>query len=214
MKRDRKWGGIRNDGEPDQQPLTLNINSDTENEKEPSCVEVVKNRIYFYSDIDRAQILQLNRKLREVSNELLFESQQQDRDPASIFLHINSYGGSVFAGLSAMDEILGCKIPVTTIVDGCCASAGTFLSVAGKKRIMRPNAFLLIHQISSGMWGKFRELEDDHLNNQKLMEKIKEIYTKYTKIPAKELNQILDHDIWFDAKTCLKYGIIDEIRQM
>ena len=46
-----------------------------------------------------------------------------------------------------------------------------------------------------------------------LMETIRNIYVKHTKIPKKQLNDILKRDLWFDAETCLKYGLIDEIIQ-
>jgi ATP-dependent protease ClpP protease subunit len=70
---------------------------------------------------------------------------------------------------------------------------------------------MLIHQLSAMSWGKFRELQDDHINHTKLMETIKRIYDQYTKIPSKKLGEILDHDLWFDAETCIKYGLVDEI---
>ena len=40
---------------------------------------------------------------------------------------------------------------------------------------------------------------------------IKDIYDEHTKIPKKKLKEILKHDLWFDAETCLEYGLIDEI---
>ena len=70
---------------------------------------------------------------------------------------------------------------------------------------------MLIHQISSGMWGKYEELKDDMENAESLMEAIREIYVNHTKIPKKTLNQLLKRDLWFDADTCLKYGLVDEI---
>ena len=38
-----------------------------------------------------------------------------------------------------------------------------------------------------------------------------EIYTKYTKIPKTVLKDLLKKDIYLDAKTCLKYGLVDKI---
>ena len=70
---------------------------------------------------------------------------------------------------------------------------------------------MLIHQLSSGMWGNYESLKDDMENCDLLMETIRTIYTEHTKIPKKTLNQILKRDLWFDAETCLKYGLIDEI---
>jgi len=57
----------------------------------------------------------------------MLESTIQENDSTPpIILHINSFGGSLFHGLSGLDKILKCKVEVRTIVDGCCASAATF----------------------------------------------------------------------------------------
>ena len=195
------WG---NGKEADEQPRA-------EIYKEPSYVETVDNHIYFYSYIGTSEVLQLNRRLRELNNELLRSAGLQDREPASIFLHINSFGGSIFDGLAAMDTILGCGVPVVTIIDGACASAATFLSVVGSKRLIPKHGFMLIHQLSAMTWGKYRELQDDNINFNKLMDTIKAIYAEYTKIPEAKIMEILDHDLWFDADKCLEYGLVDEI---
>lgn len=179
--------------------------------KEPSYVETVDNHIYFYSYIGTSEVLQLNKRLRELNNDLLRSAGLQDREPASIFLHINSFGGSIFDGLAAMDTILSCGVPVVTIIDGACASAATFLSVVGNKRLIPKHGFMLIHQLSGMAWGKYRELQDDNINFNKLMDTIKTIYAQYTKIPEAKIMEILDHDLWFDANQCLEYGLVDEI---
>jgi ATP-dependent protease ClpP protease subunit len=113
--------------------------------------------------------------------------------------------------LSVVDEIINSKVPVTTIVDGCCASAATLFSVVGNRRKMKAHAYMLIHQLSSFCWGKHEEFKDEIENQKRLMGMIKDIYRKYTKVPETKLEEILRHDLWFDAKTCLKYGLVDEI---
>ena len=70
---------------------------------------------------------------------------------------------------------------------------------------------MLIHQLSSSLWGTYENLKDGQKNNDMLMQKIKQIYIENTKIPKRKLNEILKHDLWWDAKTCLEYGLIDEI---
>ena len=103
------------------------------------------------------------------------------------------------------------KTPIYTYVDGCAASAGTIMSVCGAKRFIGENAYMLVHQLSSGSWGKFAELQDDMKNNENLMKRIKEIYEAKTKIPKGKMDELLKHDLWWDAKTCLRYGLVDEI---
>ena len=70
---------------------------------------------------------------------------------------------------------------------------------------------MLIHQLSSGMWGKYEEQKDQMQNNDLLMDIIKDVYNKHTKIPKRKLREMLKRDLWFDAETCLEYGLVDEI---
>jgi len=149
--------------------------------------------------------------IKEAEEECVLTSFKLNIDEIPIYLHINSYGGSIFAGFAAIDIINACRVPVHTIIEGATASAGTLISVVGKKRYIRPNAHMLIHQLSSGCWGKMNEIEDEFSNLKDLMEKIKTIYKDNTTIPKKELGEILKHDLWFDSDKCLKYGLVDEI---
>ena len=175
-------------------------------------VEVYNNDIYFYAEVKRANNLTLNKKIVETANKYSNISNSLNLESCiPINLHINSYGGSVFAGFSSVDYILQSRAPITTIIDGCAASAATIMSIVGTHRKINKNAYMLIHQLSSGMWGKYEELKDDMKNSEILMKRIKEIYEERTKIPKKKLNEVLKHDLWWDAETCLKYGLVDEI---
>jgi ATP-dependent protease ClpP protease subunit len=170
------------------------------------------NNIYFQEEISLETISSLNRQIRELSTELLaFATKYDMTEPPPIKLHITSYGGSVVAAFSAIDCIESCKVPVHTIIDGYAASAATLISVCGAKRFIRKHASMLIHQVRSGMWGKMAEIEDDYANLQKTHEQIKKIYVEKTKLKKKDLANILKHDIDWDAETCLKNGLVDEI---
>lgn len=190
--------------------------------KEPEILETVDNRIYFYAEVTRQNVLRLNKNLREKSNQYVSDAQIRETDgTVPIYLHVNSYGGSIFAGLSCMDEILRCKVPVYTVVDGCAASAATLLTIVGRKRFIKPNSFMMIHQLWAWMFGKYTEFQDEMVNLDVLMEKIIAVYLDHTKVSEDELRVILDpkvgkkgvldHDLWWDAETSLKYGLVDEI---
>ncbi len=171
----------------------------------------VDNHIYFYSEVERSKMLELNKKLNELDVKLQSTSLKLGTELPKIYLHINSYGGSIFAGLSTLDTIRNTKCEVVTIIEGCAASAGTMISVVGKERYMHKHAYMLIHQLSAGSWGKYSDLVDDMENNTRLMEMIKKLYKEYTKVPDQELDEILKHDLWWDAEKCLEYGLVDKI---
>jgi ATP-dependent protease ClpP protease subunit len=135
---------------------------------------------------------------------------EEDFTP-TIHLRINSYGGDLFAGISTVDTIRDLKSRVYTYVEGAAASAATIISIAGKKRFIGKNAFMLIHQLSSVCAGTYEQMNDGQENNKRLMALIKSLYKQYTKIPMKELDSILKHDLWMDSDTCLKYGLVDNV---
>ena len=176
-----------------------------------AVTRVVENNIYFYGDITEANALELNAALYEMDKKLSITNVFLDLKPV-INLHINSYGGSLFAGLATVDVIRNLKSDVHSIIEGAAASAATIISVACNKRFMGKYSKMLIHQLSAGAYGKYNELEDDMENNKHLMSTIKEIYKVYTNVPMKKLNEILQHDLWFDSKTCLELGLVDEIK--
>ena len=174
-------------------------------------IAVHENKIYYYAGVSRDSVAELNKKIGELETKSLTLSNNLDIQPPTLKLFINSGGGSITAGISSMDTILRCRVPVHTYVDGFCASAGTFLSVVGEKRFMSRNSYMLIHQLSSNFWGKYSEFEDEKENLDLMMKTIKNVYKKYTKLPMKKLDEILKHHLMWDANTCLKYGLVDEI---
>ncbi len=182
-----------------------------EEAEDESSVETSGCKIFYYSEVNRDSVLSLNRQLIDLSNKLLNASNVYEIPVPHIKLHINSGGGSLLDGFAAVDYIKACKAPVHSIIDGSAASAATLMSVVAQKRSIHKHSFMLIHQLSGGMWGKYEDIVDDFKNSTRFMETINTIYTQHTKIPAKELKEMLKRDLWFDAKTCLKYGLVDEI---
>jgi ATP-dependent protease ClpP protease subunit len=179
--------------------------------KSEKYISVHENKIYYYAGVNRDSVSELNKKLGELESRSLTLSNNLDIEPPTLKLFINSGGGSVVSGISSMDTILRTKVPVHTYVDGFCASAATFMSVVGNKRYMSRNSYMLIHQLSTNFWGKYSDFEDEKQNLDLMMSTIKNVYEKYTKVPAKKLDEILKHDLMWDAETCLEYGLIDEI---
>jgi ATP-dependent protease ClpP protease subunit len=181
-----------------------------------SEVSISGDHIWFYSDISPASAIKLNAALQEVSMRLAptaFSSMHEVGTPAPIWLHINSFGGDVFSAFAMADTIerISQIVPVITIVEGCAASGATFMSLAGAKRLIRRNAYMLVHELRDTSWGKYSEIKDSFTSNTTIMKTIKDWYAEKTKLPAAKLDEMLSHDIWWNAKTCLKYGLVDQI---
>jgi ATP-dependent Clp endopeptidase proteolytic subunit ClpP len=199
INRKRKWTDIKEDVEKNL------VNGDIKG------ISSINNHIYFYSGVNQNSALHLNKEIKTVTDTLLMSSTKLSNKPPPIYLHINSPGGGVFACLSIIDTIKNNVIPIYSIIEGSAASAATLISVSCDKRYILPNSHMLIHQLSSGYWGKFNEMEDDMENCKNLMVLIKDIYLKTTKLKEDELDEILKHDLWWNAEKCKKTGLVDKI---
>ena len=174
-------------------------------------IKVRRNHIYFYSDVNKKSAMDLNIKLKDVEKEILEMYKSHNFHKEYIYLHINSYGGCVFSCLSIIDTINNLKVPVVSIVEGAAASAATMISIVCDQRLIHQNAYMLIHQLSSSYWGKMDQIEEEITNLKELMEKIKQIYNKHSKINNQQIDEILKHDYWWNAQTCIQHGLVDQI---
>jgi len=169
------------------------------------------NHIYFYSSVKKKHCLDLNKEIRKVEQKMLSQAHKWGIEPPPIYLHINSFGGSIFAAMSVIDTIEKCSVDVHSIIEGAAASAATLISVVCNKRTIGKHSHMLIHQLSSCFWGKMNEFDDEMENLNKLMDLIRNIYKEHTNVPKKKLDAILKHDLWWDADKCLEMGLVDEI---
>ena len=188
------------------------MSSDEETEEEEMCaVQVVDSDIFFYGDITRENVLKLVTMVHKLEKKLLKISVILNGYTPNITVYIHSDGGDFHSGMNAMDALRRSKVHVTTIAEGTCCSAATFILLGGDRRLMGRHAQLLIHQMSSGFQGKFEELRDEINTCSKLMKMMKKMYKKETKIPKEVLKQFLKRDIYLDSGECVRYGIVDGI---
>jgi ATP-dependent protease ClpP protease subunit len=207
----RKYiNSVNDDNKPAKKRMRVNEPQD----HAPNVTSVVRsknNNIYFFAPVNDNTINSLIIELEKLSNNILDYATKNNCEPQPIYLHIKSYGGSIFSAMAGIDAILNCPVDVNTVISGCAASAGTLLSVVGKKRYMGRHAYMLIHQLSSSFWGKMDEIEDEVVNLKNLMKAIKKIYNEYTEVPSNKLDNILKKDLWWDAEKCLDYKLVDKI---
>lgn len=134
-------------------------------------------------------------------------------EPITVLL--NSPGGSVFAGLSIFDTLLALRQAgheVTTIGYGYAASMGGILLQAGDVRMMSPNSFLMIHEVSSGVRGTVSDVEDQTKFMQKLQNRALDILSERSTLSRETIKRKSKRtDWWMDAGEALEAGFIDDI---
>jgi ATP-dependent protease ClpP protease subunit len=197
------------------QPIQIELPTSLEvekSEKDLVISPISGNRLYFYSDVTRDSIYTLNRQIDELTKHLKFiQFSYNLPEPPPIELQISSEGGEVFSALSTVDKIINNPVPIHTHCEGIVASAATLISVVGKHRTISKNACMLVHQVSSGLWGNYQQFKDEMQNLDLIMKIIKNIYFKHTKFTEHDLEEMLKHDLCLGPDECLDYGLINKI---
>lgn len=128
---------------------------------------------------------------------------------------LNSPGGQVIAGLGLYDHIKELRRRghhVTVKVRGMAASMGGILLQSGDKRVIGPEAMVLIHEVSSGTIGRLHDMADSVEFTKRLWSKLRNILAERSKLTPEEIDKrAYKFDWWLDAKEAVELGFADEI---
>lgn len=131
---------------------------------------------------------------------------------------IDSYGGQVYSLMSMITEIQNSRLPVATIVEGKAMSCGAMLFGMGNigNRYVGPNATVMIHDVSSGMWGKIEEIKADVKEADRLQNTIFKMLARHCGHKDEDyFMKILHkkgHADWFlTAKKAIKHKVADHV---
>lgn len=135
-----------------------------------------------------------------------------DIQESNLELHINSYGGSVFASVSILNHLNTLNKNIHVIIDGVAASGATIIAMAGDKISMPKNTMMMIHRASTFAWGNastLREAADllDKIDETTVIENYKARFTG----TEEELIALVENETWMSAADALAYGLCDEI---
>ncbi len=145
-----------------------------------------------------------------VAQLLYLEAQDPDKD---IQFYINSPGGSVTSGLAIYDTMQYIKCDVSTICIGMAASMGAFLLSAGTKgkRLILPNAEVMIHQPSGGSRGQATDIQIMAEQILKTKARLNKILAENTGKSIEQVEQDCERDHWLTAEEALEYGLVDKV---
>ncbi|MBR7077916.1 MAG: ATP-dependent Clp protease proteolytic subunit [Clostridia bacterium] len=138
----------------------------------------------------------------------------QALDPdKEITIYINSYGGSVSAGLAIYDTIKMLTCDVKTICVGMAASMGAVLLAAGTrgKRFALENSQVMIHQVLGGVEGQATDMEIEAAQILRIRERINWLLAKDTGTPIETVAKDTLRNKWLFADEAMKYGLVDFI---
>ncbi|CZR95554.1 ATP-dependent Clp protease proteolytic subunit [Clostridioides difficile] len=192
-----------------------NKDSDSNTIKKVGSIEI-KNQnensadLHFYGDI--------------VSESWISEWYEDDKCPSDIskFLeelegvkninvHVNSGGGSAFAGLAIYNQLKRYNANITTYIDGLAASIASVIAMAGNRIVMPENALLMIHKPLSWCGGNAYDFKKEIEILDTCQKSILSVYMTKAKpnIKEEEINDLINAETWLTGEEASKYFEIE-----
>ena len=129
VEMDKKWLEIKNKADVTEIYINGDIVSDSDNDG-----------FYEFFDLNNPNVYPL-----DVANAL--------KEAGEVHVHINSYGGDVFAGLAISNMLKNHKAKTVAYVDGLSASSASIIAFGCNEIVIPSNAYLMIHRVSCGLFG-------------------------------------------------------------
>lgn len=187
---------------------------------------VSKRLIYINGPIDEDQSRSFTEKLNEIDFEDYYMMKNNISKLASLGVNVekldmppikvmmNSPGGYIYDALSIYDSVNN-RNDIVCVCSGKVMSAATFILLGFNPdmRFATENTTFMIHQPSSAVWGRLKDMEEDVEETKRLHKLINNIYLKNTKMTKEQLDEIYKtkRDYFFTAKEALKLGFIKKI---
>lgn len=134
---------------------------------------------------------------------------------SSITVHINSVGGSFFAGLAIYNRLRTLGASITTINDSLAASAGSIIFMAGDKgkRKVHAGSTLMVHGVMGFLYGYYNVADlKDTINTLKAHDKtLVAAYREATGLAEDTIRAALSKDTYMTGQEAVDAGWADEV---
>jgi ATP-dependent Clp protease protease subunit len=174
--------------------------------------KLLQSNLIFITDVITADsVATYQAELLYLASKMTPEDTQEN----PIKIYINSPGGecySFFGLYDIMQNLIKKGYIIETCNVGCAASAAAMILLSGSKghRFCMPNSTVMVHQPSSGTWGKVTDMENDLKEDKRVKESLNKIVKKHA---SEELVEKMERDYYLTPEEAKKFNIIDEIKE-
>jgi len=128
-------------------------------------------------------------------------------DADSVHVHLNSYGGSVIAGIAIFNLLRNSGLRVVASVEGIAASAASLILMAGDERHVPENAFVMVHNPWTYAVGESEDLRKTADTLDQIAGALVATYAKRAGLDEDEVKGMLDAETWLNGKEALAKGL-------
>lgn len=134
-----------------------------------------------------------------------------DKSKGSVIIEVNSGGGGLVDARAIYSRIKHHPYPTTTIARGFVGSCALLPLIAGKRRLMCREAWLLHHEAKDVIKGRVGQIQHEVGHLQAVEDQFNRILAEHSNLPAEDWDTLASVETYLSAAEALKYGLVDEI---
>lgn len=142
-----------------------------------------------------------------------FVQQLAALDVAQIDLHVNSPGGSVFAGRAMENALRQSKAKVIAHVEGLAASAASVVIMGADEIRMAPGAFLMIHKAWSIAMGNADDFRQEAGVLDQIDTSLAATYAQRTGASVEDITAMMAAETWIVAADAVAQKFADAVEE-
>jgi ATP-dependent Clp protease protease subunit len=124
----------------------------------------------------------------------------------AVQVRLNSVGGNWLMAQGIVALIKASALKIDTYCDGIAASSASMIFMAGRKRLMRAHARLMIHNCSGPAAGQIGDLEKAIEGQRAINESMALLYTNATGLPIEQIREMMAAETWLSAEQAVQLG--------
>lgn len=135
------------------------------------------------------------------------------RSKDNITIHINSVGGSLYAGIAIYNRLRSISANVITVNDALAASAASIIFQAGNTRKVHAGSNLMIHGAAGFLYGYYQvpDLKDAIKGLESANKTAAAAYAQATGKDAASVKSMMDKETWMTGQEAVDAGFADEV---
>jgi len=168
------------------------------------------DHLWIDFDLEFASDVGVNNLNNVMDNLALFERNEK----FGLIVHINCAGGVIDAGFMLHNILKNFDKPKIVVNEFFCASAATFIWMAGDLRILKPYSIFLIHQARrtfGDITMKFKQTRRMVYEGQITYNKMIKFYQSGSEMPISVIKKYLRAEMYLPYSEMIKYQMADHV---
>lgn len=157
-----------------------------------------KHKINIHGDINVEAYTEFDKELTSLE-ELGYDA----------VIEIVSDGGDAEVALAFYDRIVYSPVDTITVVSGCAHSAASLIFAAGDRRIVMPNAWVMVHEETPPSFKDMTvsEIEKSIAHYRRLENQWVKLFSERTNLTVEECQKLHKEETYLSADDCVKIGL-------